>query len=405
MTTPYDLNLRHLRMLVVIAETASLSVSARQISISQPALSQALARLENAFGTSLFSRTAGGLLPTPAGKRVLQRVRRALQNFSKAWRASAKTPAAEEHEAYLTTSHVRGLIALAEAGSFSKAAEIANISIPSLHRAVRDVEKLSDNILVEQRGRGVELTRAGSKLARGFMMGVAELAAAIEETTDRGGRISVGAMALSRSLLLPATLADLLRERPDVRVDVVEGSYLELVELLRSGRIDLLIGALRDHPGTDLLQEPLFDDRLTIVGRANHPLAGRMAGFEELAVYPWIVARRASGLLDRWQKMFDRSGMPRPDAPIQCGSVALIRGVLVRSDFLTLLSTAQVSAEIDAGTLVQIASCVPDTLRTIGAISRRDWFPTPLQMLFLGHLRNISTQLGTADEVKPEALR
>ena len=70
MTTPYDLNLRHLRMLVVIAETGNLSVSAREISISQPALSQALARLESAFGVSLFNRAVGGVLPTPDGKRV-----------------------------------------------------------------------------------------------------------------------------------------------------------------------------------------------------------------------------------------------------------------------------------------------------------------------------------------------
>jgi len=59
-------------------------------------------------------------------------------------------------------------------------------------------------------------------------------------------------MALSRSLLLPATLANLLREQPGITVDVLEGSYLELVELLRSGKIDILIGALREHPGTDL---------------------------------------------------------------------------------------------------------------------------------------------------------
>ena len=200
-------------------------------------------------------------------------------------------------------------------------------------------------------------------------------------------------MALSRSLLLPATLADLLREHPEAQVDVVEGSYLELVELLRAGRIDMLIGALREAPGRDLTQEALFTDRLTIIGRAEHPLASGEAGFEDLAAYPWIVARRASGLLDRWQQMFDRADKPRPRAPIQCGSVALIRGVLVRSDFLTLLSPDQVSAEIEAGTLVTIASCVPDTMRTIGAITRRDWYPTPLQERFMAVLRVNATSV------------
>jgi len=395
MTIAYDLNLRHLRLLEVIAEAGSLSAAARVASISQPALTQALARLETGFSILLFHRSADGVRPTPAGKRTLQRVRRALRSIDKACSTSSKTPSVGNLAAHITMSHLRGFVALAEAHSFSRAAEIAAIAVPSLHRAVRELEKLMGTPLVEQRGRGLELTPAGIKLVRGFRLGVAELSAAIEETTDTGGYLSIGAMALSRSLLLPATLADLLQQDPKVRVDVVEGSYLELVDLLRSGKIDVLIGALRDHPGTDLLQEPLFDDRLIIIGRQGHPLAHQMAGFEDLANYPWIVARRASGLLDRWQKMFDLSGKSRPEAPIQCASVALIRGLLVRSDFLTLLSKDQVSAEIDAGTLVAIASCVPDTKRTIGAIHRRDWFPTKVQLSFLGCLRLVASQVNT----------
>jgi DNA-binding transcriptional LysR family regulator len=319
-------------------------------------------------------------------------VDRALKSFALACRRCARTTPTGQLENYLTTAHVRGLIALAEAGSFLRAAEDASVSVPSLHRAVRELETLSGTALVERRGRGVGLTRAGTKLARGFTIAVAELGAAMEETGDSGGRLSIGAMALSRSHLLPATLAELLQERPHIRVDVVEGSYLELVELLRSGRIDILIGALRDAPGRDLLQEPLFTDRLTVIGRAEHPLAGKIAGFDQLSDYSWIVARRASGLLDRWQEMFDRSGKPRPEAPIQCGSVALIRGLLLRTDFLTLLSTDQVRSEIEAGTLVRIDSDVPDTMRIIGAITRRDWFPTKLQEAFMVALRRIGRE-------------
>ncbi|RDE06115.1 hypothetical protein DVW87_10360 [Sphingomonas aracearum] len=202
-------------------------------------------------------------------------------------------------------------------------------------------------------------------------------------------------MALSRSLLLPTALADLLVDAPNIQVDVVEGSYLELVELLRSGRIDVMVGALRDSPARDLHQQPLFADKLTIIGRADHPLAGGVAGFEQLADYPWIVARRASGLLERWQSMFDDAGKARPQAPIQCGSVALIRGMLVRSDFLTLLSPDQVAAEIHAGTLTCIRSVVPDTERLIGAITRRDWYPTALQEQFMAALRASTASLGS----------
>ena len=281
---------------------------------------------------------------------------------------------------------------MAEHGSFVAAAQAAGVSVPAIHRAVRDLEALAAAPLVVRRGRGIGLSQLGHVFARAFAVCMSELTAALHECAGRGGRITMGAMALSRSLLLPATLATLLRERPDARADVVDGSYLELVGLLRSGRIDIIIGALRAQPESDLRQETLFTDRLTIIGRAEHPLANEDAGFTDLAGYPWIVARRASGLLERWQQIFDRAGVPRPDAPIQCGSVALIRGVLVQSNFLTLLSRTQVTAEIEAGLLIQIQSCIPDTLRAIGAITRRDWHPTELQKQFLTILRQVGRE-------------
>jgi DNA-binding transcriptional LysR family regulator len=281
-------------------------------------------------------------------------------------------------------------VAVAEHGSFVAAARAANVSVPALHRAVRDLETVAGTVLVDRQGRGIGLTRSGQILTRGFMLAIAELKTALEECLKLDGHITVGAMALSRSLLLPATLANLLQERPDARADVVEGSYLELVTLLRSGRIDIIVGALREQAGNDLKQESLFIDRLTIIGRGEHPLAQKTASFEDLAAFPWIIARRASGLLEQWQRIFDLSHKRRPDAPIHCGSVALIRGVLVRSDFLTLLSLNQVSAEVAAGSLIRIKSGIPDTMRTIGAITRRDWHPSRLQELFISILHQVA---------------
>jgi LysR family transcriptional regulator of gallate degradation len=392
MIDPYKLNLRHLRMLSALAEAGSISATARLVGVTQPGLSQALLKLEAAFGVDLFERTAQGIALTDDGHRVLRRVDRAMTGLGQALRSAGASTQRREPLEFLATAHVRGLLTVAEQGSFVAAARVAGISVPALHRAVRELETVAGISLVERRGRGIGLTRPGQALARGFMIGMAELRAALEECSRREGLLRIGAMALSRSLLLPATLASLVQQRPEIRADIVEGSYLELAEALRDGRIDIVIGALREHPDGHLRQEPLFTDRLTIIGRAQHPLAVKIASFEDLAAYPWIVARRASGLLDRWQQIFDHAGKPRPQAPIQCGSVALIRGVLVRSDFLTLLSTNQVSAEIAAGSLVQIQSGIPDTMRTIGAITRRDWYPTDLQEEFLAILRAVANE-------------
>ena len=392
MADPFDLNLRHLRALGAIAECGNISGAARLAGLSQPALTQGLAKLEVQFGTALFDRHPHGMEPTATGKRVLARVARAMVKLTRAVRAGAKNARTTRPETRLTSAQVRGMLSLAETGSFVAAAQSVGLSEPALHRAVKELELLCGTPFVERRGRGVGLTMAGHKLARGLALGIAELAAALEESGVEGGRLSIGAMALSRSLLLPATLAALSQKAPAAHVDVIEGSYLELVEFLRSGSVDMIIGALRVEPPRDLHEEPLFTDRLTVIGRAGHPLAGTHASYRDLTRFPWIVARRASGLLDRWQQLFDKAGMERPTAPIQCGSVALIRGVLVRSDFLTLLSPDQVRAEIDAGQLIEIKSDAPDTARTIGAITRRDFYPTKLQRLFLDELRAVAEE-------------
>jgi DNA-binding transcriptional LysR family regulator len=57
------------------------------------------------------------------------------------------------------------------------------------------------------------------------------------------GRITIGAMPLSRARLLPAAVSAFYRTYPDVRINIVEGSFQELIEPLRDGELDLIIGA------------------------------------------------------------------------------------------------------------------------------------------------------------------
>jgi len=119
-----------------------------------------------------------------------------------------------------------------------------------------------------------------------------------------------------------------------------------------------------------------------VIGRVGHPLA-QVANptLDELARYPWIVGRATTPLRLHWETMFARHSQPM--APIECGSVLLIRGVLRDTDFLTLLSPAQIALEVEAGILVLIGPPVNDSVRNIGITTRAGWRPTALQARFL----------------------
>jgi LysR family transcriptional regulator, regulator for genes of the gallate degradation pathway len=396
---PYDLNLRHLRAVSAIRRSGSVSRAASQVALSQPALTQAIAKLETQLGHRLFDRGSTGMAVTEAGARVADRIDVAGAAMTAAFDAirGAARSGFRGTENLVTMSQVRALLALAAAGSFVNAAQDSGLTQPSLHRAVRDVERLSGVALVERRGRGVRLTGAGQRLARGFSLAVDEIQSALDELLALAGvdtgRIRIGAMPLARARLLPLSIARFHRQRPTVRIEVVEGPHAELLERLRDGRLDFLIGALRQPPpGPDVEQEPLFDDRLVVVAGRSHPLAGANGiGLELMVHYPWVIARPGTPLRRLWRQLFESRGMSVPDAPVVCGSVQTIRGLLTQGDFLTLLSPHQIRDEVASGTLVTIGDPIEETRRPIGLTVRADWRPAPAQKQFMELLRALTS--------------
>lgn len=386
---PLDLNLRHLHALATATELGSISLAAEAENLSQPALTQGIAKVERQLGVALLDRRADGVSATVPGAALVVRIRAAYARLAEASRASARSGARgfARPERLITATQLRAYLALANAGSFAAAALQQGLSQPAVHRAVRDLESLYGVPLVERRGRGVALTHAGRRLARGARLAVLELAAGLVEALPEGAaeRIAIGAMPLCRALVLPHAIATFARSEARVTVDVREGSWRELVDPLLDGEIDVMIGALRPLAPTGLEQAALFEDRLVIVGRVDHPLAGRTPEPADLLRYPWIVAPHGSPLRALWQSLFADGAVPV--APIECGSVMVIRGVLQDSDFLTLLSPDQVAPELATGVLRQIGAPIAQAVRTIGLTVRQNWRPTPEQEHFLRLLR------------------
>jgi DNA-binding transcriptional LysR family regulator len=277
---------------------------------------------------------------------------------------------------------------LARYGSYAAAAAQTGISEASLHRAVTGLGMATKQTLVERRRRGVTLTRSGRALARRFQLAEAELRSALAELSMIQGRevdrIVIGAMPLSRARLLPHAIATFQRAHPQVHLSIIEGSHSELVGPLRNGDLDLLLGALRDLADDDeLVQQPLFYDRPVVLGRAEHPILSSRTTrtLEQLASYEWVLPPEGTPLRAQWRQMFLAGGIVPPRVAIECGSVMLLRELLVHGDFLTLLSEDQVAVELDTGWLVKIDRA-PGS-RLIGVTSRRDWRPTRLQQRFM----------------------
>jgi DNA-binding transcriptional LysR family regulator len=394
-TKPFDFNLRHLRALAATCRCGSISLAAQQVNLSQPAVTQAIAKLEHSAGTMLLQRRSNGVTPTQAGRLLAGRVDCASAAIAGGFQSFGRTGHTNQAaDRLVTTTQIRGLLALADTGSYVAAGRSTGLSQPSIHRAVRDLERLCSANLVERRGRGVAMTLDGLLLARTFRIARREIEAGLEELAVLAGRdsgkVTIGAMPLCRARLLPVTIAAFHSAHPGVSVEVVEGSHGELIDQLRDGHLDFLVGALRSpDPGPDVVQVRLFEDDLVVVARSGHPLCQfEDPGAGRLAAFPWVIAREGTPLHRHWRDMFLKSDVEPPAAPVACGSFMTIRRLLIESDFLTLLSPEQIHLEIRAGTLAQIGVPLDGTRRQIGLTTRANWYPSPAQASFLDALKS-----------------
>lgn len=370
-----QINIRHLAAMAAMVDCGSVSLAARAVNLTQPAVTQGIAKLQTQLSINLFKRGSSGMIPTDAALRFKPRVDVAMRLIG---------------SSRVTAAQIRAFVALARAGSYATAALQAGVTEPSLHRAVGDLSIALGAQLAERRGRGVTLTRAGMAVARRLRLALSELRQGLEEIAElrgfQNGRIVVGAMPLSRARLLPLAINTFRSDFPGVHISVVEGSHTELVGPLRDGEIDLMLGALRDPcMSHDLTQSPLMQDRPTIFARAEHPLRGGWNS-DALRRYPWILPPEGTPLRRLWGAMFAALGGELPTVPIECGSVMTVRQLLVSGDFLTLLSVDQLRVELEAGLVADIGPAPGDISRTIGITTRCDWRPTRSQQSFIAEI-------------------
>ncbi len=393
-------NLRHLRLLVATLARGSLTRAADHVHISQPAASQAMARLAEVFGARLLERAGNRIVPTPEGRIVAHRAGRALAHLAEAGRRLSRAQrgtngglTADLLERHATMPQLKALSAFAVAGSFSAAARVLGQTEPSVQRAAREVERIAGVALFDGSFRALRLTPAGETLARHAALMLKEVAAAQSELRERegrfDGRLVVGTLPLVRTRIVPEAVVALAARYPEAQVEIVDGPYEQLALSVQVGTCDLLVGALRGAaapPG--LAEEELFRDALAIVARAGHPLAGRRLAGPDLAGHPWVLPRRdtpSRAILDRLMQAWglDSGG----SGHVETGSLVALRGILTASDALTILSPRQIEVELDTGLLTVLDLALPPTDRPIGVSVLGGWQPTALGRAFLEELR------------------
>lgn len=247
---------------------------------------------------------------------------------------------------------LRSFVAIADGGSFSRAAAVLNLTQPSLSRQMATLEADLGQRLLERHGRGARPTEAGAVLldhARALLERAERARTDLHELQSTpGGRITVG-LPPRVALGLSVPLVHAFRERfPRAVITVLEGLSMALRESLIANRLDLAL--LFDPPPTPQIRtEVLLREPLLLVAPPGSRLPERVA-LAALPQYPMLLPSMPNAI----RAVLDRVLAPRGIALTVCaevGAVGTALTLVARGEGCSVIPASALVAHPDGATL------------------------------------------------------
>jgi LysR family transcriptional regulator of gallate degradation len=393
-------SVRYLKIFEAVARLESVTRASSEVGLTQPAVTQAIAKLELEIAEQLFDRRTTGTYLTDFGRAYLVRVRRFFQTLE---RTLVEMGLPNERQALasrinrVTRSQIRCHLAIAQGQSFTHAAAKIGVSQASLHRAARDLERNIGVPLYRHTASGVVTTEAGQTLATGRRAASREIYPPLDAARAARGaatsRIAIGTPMLDPAPFVAQVLGEFTRLYPDTSVQVVNRTYEDMRQMLRSGVLDFMIGVLKE-PVAELKEELLFSSPYMVVVRPDHPLAHRSAvTAADLVDYDWFISNPGAPRRDAFDNLFASTGRT-PKASIESHSLATIRETLYDSDRIAILTDMEIAADQRLGLLTTLPVGPLTPSQRVGVTTRRDWLPTERQQAFLELLKRAGKTQG-----------
>lgn len=174
-----------------------------------------------------------------------------------------------------TLRQLQFLLALAEHGSFSRAAEVACVTQPTLSAGIKELEAILGAVLVERGARGATLTPAGEAAVERARTVLTEAEDLVHAARAAGepltGAFRLGVIPTIAPFLLPQVLPALRRLYPSLELFLREDLTGRLAEALKERRLDAALIALPyDMPSLEVF--PIAEDEFLFAAAPDHPL-------------------------------------------------------------------------------------------------------------------------------------
>ena len=290
------------------------------------------------------------------------------------------------------------VLAVGEHGTLRKASAQLGMSQPAATKMIQELEISLGQRLFERVGRGQKLTPAGNSVLRYFssMRGLFEAMSRelAELQLGSAGRVSVGSIMAPSAKLLTNAIIALKKAFPLLSVDVTLDTSDRLLELLREGSLDLVIGRIRGEHRFNYDFKPLENEALAIVVGTHHPMAKlKRVQFAQLMAYPWILQPLGSPMREVLEQEFRLQQALPPQGLIETASVVTTTCLIAETDMIGVVPQSIADNYAQHGLLKILPCLIKHKMEEYGTIIRHDRPLSDAARFFVDKLHNVRDAL------------
>ncbi len=304
----------------------------------------------------------------------------------------------------LKARHLRLLVAIDTYRNLTQVAEITHVTVPAVSKSLAELERGLGLTLFSRTTYGLMPTQCGECLIRHARAMLAILYQARDElkalSSGAEGKVRIGMLAASASVLLPQALSFLKQKSPGTNVTVIEGTTESLLPELWQGHLDLVVGRLPilDTHGS-FEEKELLDEPVVLMTGCHHPLAhSKELTWSDLAAYPWILPPPGSILRDPLERVLEVNNVPLTNNYIETLSIHVVRAHLQSSDFIAVMAESLANGADEH--FYKLPLNLPKLLRPAGVLWNRNRGLTPSAQLMVSCLED-AAQLLTSVNLTP----
>lgn len=285
-------------------------------------------------------------------------------------------------------SQLRYVLAVAEAGNFTRAATRSNIAQPSLSQQIIKLERELGQKLFHRLGRKTVLTEAGVAFverARRILFEVEDATKELGDSPTFERRITVGAIPTLAPYLLPTLIARSRRRHPNLQVNIREDFKSTLIREMLEGELDLALVALPVEESS-IQVEVLWKERLLLVVAKDHALASKQrVTAADLAQETFVLLGSSSSLAAQVRR-FCGDHHIEPRIGSRCAQVATVKALVATGAGISILPAGARSGE-DQASLTYVALSDAEPTREIAVLKHMQRYQSRGAEQFLALVR------------------